>query len=135
VLHRYVNGIEGTLIKTCAQYGVQAGRTKDTGVWVGEDKKIAALGIQLSFGISRHGFALNCTTDLAWFDNIVPCGLPDKTMTSLANETRAFSADDLEPVKVLDVVVQKFGEEFDVEMVPLDRPFHNHLIHKLSLML
>ena len=56
-----------------------------TGVWVGE-RKIAAIGVQISHGVTRHGAALNVTTDLAYFTHIVPCGIADKEVTSLQKE-------------------------------------------------
>lgn len=56
-----------------------------TGVWVGE-RKIAAIGVQISHGVTRHGTALNVTTDLSYFSHIIPCGIADKEMTSLERE-------------------------------------------------
>jgi len=56
-----------------------------TGVWVGE-RKIAAIGVQISHGVTRHGTALNVTTDLAYFSHIIPCGIADKEMTSMERE-------------------------------------------------
>ena len=66
----------------CCMQGKLPGRT---GVWVGE-RKIAAIGVQISHGVSRHGAALNISTDLSYFDSIVPCGLADKEVTSLDQE-------------------------------------------------
>ncbi|KAI9208126.1 uncharacterized protein BJ171DRAFT_405697, partial [Polychytrium aggregatum] len=81
----YVSNIENTLIQTCAKFGINATTTQDTGVWI-QDRKIAAIGIHVKRHITAHGFALNCDTDLRWFDHIVPCGLPDKKITSLSQE-------------------------------------------------
>lgn len=79
----YVRAIEQTLIDTLADYGIAAGRIpKLTGVWVGE-RKIAAIGVHLSRWVTSHGFALNVTTDLSYFQYIVPCGL-SKPVTSMA---------------------------------------------------
>ena len=73
----FVNALEETMIRTCADFGVVAGRSEHTGVWVGS-RKIGAIGIQVSRGVTWHGFALNCTTDLSWFRHIgkacVGCG-------------------------------------------------------------
>ncbi|MBS1859060.1 MAG: lipoyl(octanoyl) transferase LipB [Acidobacteria bacterium] len=79
----YVRAIEQTLIDTLADYRIAAGRIpKLTGVWVGE-RKIAAIGVHLSRWVTSHGFALNVTTDLSYFQYIVPCGL-SKPVTSMA---------------------------------------------------
>jgi len=82
--HRYVRDLEEVLIRVCAAYGLEAGRVPGlTGVWVG-DEKIAAIGVRLSRWVSSHGFALNVDPDLSFFDLIVPCGIRDKGVTSLA---------------------------------------------------
>jgi lipoyl(octanoyl) transferase len=82
--HRYLRDLEEALIRTAAEYGVRAGRVQGlTGVWVG-DAKVGAIGVRLSTGwITSHGFALNVTTDPAEFDAIVPCGIRDRSVTSL----------------------------------------------------
>jgi lipoyl(octanoyl) transferase len=78
----YVRGIEQAIIDTLADYGIEAGRIpKLTGVWVG-DRKIAAIGVHISRWVTSHGFALNVTTDLSYFQYIVPCGLT-KPVTSM----------------------------------------------------
>jgi lipoyl(octanoyl) transferase len=85
----YVRAIERALIATLARYGVEAGTVEGlTGVWVGDDK-IGAIGIHVTRGITTHGFALNVTTDLGAFDGIVPCGIVDRGVTSLARLTGA----------------------------------------------
>ncbi|MGA2116903.1 MAG: lipoyl(octanoyl) transferase LipB [Bryobacteraceae bacterium] len=79
----YVRAVEQTIIDTLADYGIEAGRIpKLTGVWVG-DSKIAAIGVHLSRWVTSHGFALNVSTDLHYFEYIVPCGLT-KPVTSMA---------------------------------------------------
>jgi lipoyl(octanoyl) transferase len=79
----YVRAVEETIILTLADYGIEAGRIpKLTGVWVGE-RKIAAIGVHLSRWVTSHGFALNVSTDLSYFQYIVPCGLT-KPVTSMA---------------------------------------------------
>jgi len=79
----YVRGIEQVIIDTLADYGISAGRIpKLTGVWVGE-RKIAAIGVHISRWVTSHGFALNVSTDLSYFQYIVPCGLT-KPVTSMA---------------------------------------------------
>ena len=83
-LLRYLRLLEETLIVALASYGVAAGRIAGlTGVWVGE-AKIAAIGVKLSAsGVTQHGFALNVATDLRYFQQIIPCGIADKDVTSL----------------------------------------------------
>ncbi len=79
----YVSGLETALIRALAAWGLRGERTEHTGVWVG-DRKIAALGVQVTRGMTAHGLALNCDPDLAWFGHIVPCGLVGKGVGSLA---------------------------------------------------
>ena len=83
-VHRYVSDLEEVLIRTVADYGLDAGRVDGlTGVWVGRDK-LAAIGVRIARWITSHGFAINVTTQLDHFDLIVPCGIPDRGVTSLA---------------------------------------------------
>lgn len=83
-VHRYVRDLEEVMIRVCAGYGVTAGRVKGfSGAWVG-DTKIGAIGVRISRWITSHGFAFNVTTDVAFFDLIVPCGIADRGVTSLA---------------------------------------------------
>lgn len=88
----HVRRVEEALIAVCADLGVTATRVDGrSGVWVlgtgGQPhRKVAAIGIRVSQGVTMHGFALNCDCDLSWFDRIVPCGLRDATVTSLTAE-------------------------------------------------
>lgn len=84
-LHRYVRDLEEVLIRAIAEFGIRGARDPGrTGVWVG-DRKIAAIGVRVSSGwITSHGFALNVSTDLRFFDAIVPCGIRDAGVTSIA---------------------------------------------------
>jgi lipoyl(octanoyl) transferase len=83
-VHRYVRDLEDVMIRTCARYGVSAGRVSGlTGAWVG-NHKIGAIGVRISRWITSHGFALNVNTDLQYFNLIVPCGIADRGVTSLA---------------------------------------------------
>jgi lipoyl(octanoyl) transferase len=87
-IRRYMRDLEEVLIRAVAEYGIAAGRvTGLTGVWVAGERKIAALGVRISRWITSHGFALNVTTHLEDFDFIVPCGITDKAVTSIARET------------------------------------------------
>jgi lipoyl(octanoyl) transferase len=89
----FVRLLEEALIRFCAEYAVHTTRIDGlTGVWTspscsGEEKKIAAIGVHISRAVTSHGFAINITTDLRDFELIVPCGITDKTVTSLENET------------------------------------------------
>jgi lipoyl(octanoyl) transferase len=81
---RYLRNLEGCLIDVLADFGIAASRLDGyTGVWLG-DRKIAAIGVKVSQGITTHGFALNVTTDLSLFSHILACGIPDKGVTSMA---------------------------------------------------
>ena len=86
----HVRRLEDVLIGVCSDFDLQTSRIKGrSGVWVldpNEDRKIAAIGIRVSQGVTMHGFALNCNNDLAWFDRIVPCGLRDAGVTTLTKE-------------------------------------------------
>jgi len=131
----FVRGMEEALIRVCLGFRVRAGRVPGlTGVWVSEgtgnreqgtgieeqglgteglgtkgsvERKIAAIGIHVAKGITTHGFALNVTTDLRDFDLIVPCGIPDHEVTSLALEM-----DRSQDVPELDVVAHQAARQF-----------------------
>jgi lipoyl(octanoyl) transferase len=82
-VHRYVRDIEEVLIRVAADYGVHGTRVDAlTGVWVGREK-LAAIGVRISRWVTSHGFALNVTTELDYFNLIVPCGITDRGVTSL----------------------------------------------------
>jgi len=78
----YIHQLEEAVIRLCSIYGLQASRSEHTGVWVG-DSKICAMGINMQQKIASHGIAINCNTKLKWFSHIIPCGIPDKGVTSL----------------------------------------------------
>ena len=83
-VHRYVRDLEQVMIQTCADFGIAAGRIAGlTGTWVGQ-QKIGAIGVRLSRWVTSHGFAFNVSTDLSAFELIVPCGIRDRGVTSLA---------------------------------------------------
>jgi lipoyl(octanoyl) transferase len=83
-VHRYVRDLEEVMVRTAADFGVTAGRIQGlTGVWVGA-LKLGAIGVRISRWITSHGFAFNVATDLAHFDLIIPCGIRDCGVTSLA---------------------------------------------------
>lgn len=83
----YLRKLEGVLIDTAADLGVEAARDPDnTGVWVGSNK-LGAIGVKITRGITMHGFALNVSTELSMFSGIVPCGIQNRWVTSIENET------------------------------------------------
>ena len=108
----YVNSLEQVLIETLAEYGIEGRRVRGRpGVWAGESK-IAAIGVRVSRGITSHGFALNVDPDLGYFSHIVPCGLPDVTVTSMAREL----GDAPVMARVLNSITAAFGRVFEIEM-------------------
>ncbi len=108
----YVRSLEQTLIEALASFGVVAGRVSGRpGVWAGESK-IAAIGVRVSRGVTSHGFALNVDPDLSYFSHIVPCGLPDITVTSMAEVMSPAP----EMPEVMDAVIDAFGRVFDIAM-------------------
>lgn len=99
----FVRTIEGALIKVCSDFGINAVRIDDrSGVWISDikgDRKIAAIGIRVASGVTMHGFALNVAPDLAAFSQIVPCGIDDAAVTSMAVELkREIEISEISPV-------------------------------------
>ncbi|MGD8307057.1 MAG: lipoyl(octanoyl) transferase LipB [Ignavibacteria bacterium] len=116
--HKYLRALEEVLIATCSEYGLKAGRKeKLTGVWVGE-KKITAIGIKVSRWITMHGFAFNVNTDLNLFNGIVPCGISDKEVTSLKEETGV----EIQISEVKEKVIKNFLEIFSYDELRIIEP-------------
>jgi lipoate-protein ligase B len=109
-LHRYLRDLETVLIEALAALGVAAHREAEyTGVWTAAGK-VAAIGVRVSSGwITSHGFALNVDPDLAMFESIVPCGIPDRGVTSLARELGTVPAPSGVERAVADAFVRTFG--------------------------
>ncbi|TXJ07951.1 MAG: lipoyl(octanoyl) transferase LipB [Aeromicrobium sp.] len=88
----YVRRVEEALIRALAEFGVETGRVDGrSGVWLAAgsgrpERKIAAIGIRVSRGVTMHGFSLNCNVDMGWYDRFVPCGIADAGVTSLSLE-------------------------------------------------
>jgi lipoyl(octanoyl) transferase len=116
-VHRYVRDLEDALIRAVAAFGITAQRMPGlTGAWVADDK-LAAIGVRIARWVTSHGFALNVSTNLAHFDLIVPCGIPDKGVTSLDKLTGG-------PVvmrEVEDAVAAALAEVFDRQLVESER--------------
>jgi lipoyl(octanoyl) transferase len=88
-VRRYVADLEEVMIRTAGEYGIAAGRVPGLiGAWVEATRKVGAIGVRISHWVTSHGFALNVSTDLSAFDLIVPCGIKDKSVTSLSKEAK-----------------------------------------------
>lgn len=117
-IHKYLRFLEEVFIKILADYGLKGERSDgETGVWldVGTPfaRKICALGVRASRWVTMHGFAFNVNTNLGYFDHIIPCGIEDKAVTSLAAELKREV--DMEEVKAK--IQQYFVELFEAELV------------------
>lgn len=116
---KYLRTIEEAVILTLAEYGVSAGRIeKLTGVWIDFEeqknpRKICAIGVRASRWVTMHGFALNINTDLDYFKNIVPCGIADKAVTSLAQELGR----EVNLREVENKLLKYLAELFDLELI------------------
>lgn len=111
-LHWYLRQLEEVLIQVLSVLGLKGDRIAGmTGVWV-EGHKVAAIGIKVSRWIAMHGFALNVCPDLSGFERIVPCGIADKPVGSLAQFLPGIRVED-----VRQIVAAKFAEVFDVQLI------------------
>jgi len=117
-IHKYLRFLEEVIIKTLAEYEITATRSKgETGVWldVGTPfaRKICAMGVRTIRWVTMHGFALNANTNLGYFDNIIPCGIKGKAVTSM--EAELGKKVDLDEVKTK--ILKHFTELFNVEFI------------------
>ncbi|PRY54273.1 lipoyl(octanoyl) transferase [Arcticibacter pallidicorallinus] len=117
-IHLYLRTLEEAVIQTLASYGIPAGRFPGyTGVWLDADnenaRKICAMGVRCSRWVTMHGFAFNVNTDLGYFKNIVPCGIDDKDVTSMARELG--HSLDIEEVKA--VLKGEIAKLFSMEII------------------
>lgn len=125
----YVRLLEEVLIRVTGEVGVRAGRVCGrTGVWTQPagprvpEKKLAAIGVHVSRGITSHGFALNVTTDLRDFSLIVPCGITDRAVTSVEDEADAPMA----MGEAAQAVARNFGRVFGQQVLAVERPEDIH---------
>lgn len=122
-IHRYLRELEEVIIRSCASFDLAAKRIPGlTGVWIEVDKqtlerKIAAMGIRCSRWVTMHGFAFNINTELRRYEAIVPCGISDRAVTSLAAELGR----DIDEEEVQTRVVHHFGEIFAAEIEHLEQ--------------
>ena len=118
-IHKYLRFLEEMIILTLAEYGLKAERSQgETGVWldVGTPfaRKICAMGVRASRWVTMHGFALNVNTDLGYFDNIIPCGIRGKAVTSL-NVELGMGKVDVDEVK--QKLSRHFSELFEAKLI------------------
>jgi lipoyl(octanoyl) transferase len=115
-LHWYLRTLEDALIVALAELGIPAERNPGyTGVWT-HGRKIASIGIHVKQWVTWHGFALNVTTDLAQFDRIIPCGIPEVEMTSVERERGEGTGERELWDQAVDAVMRGFERAFDVEI-------------------
>ena len=111
-LHWYLRKLEEVVIQVLALHDLQGERIDGlTGVWL-EGRKVAAIGIKVSRWITMHGFALNVCPDLSGFDRIVPCGIPDRSVGSMAE-----FIPNINPDLVRQQIITVFSEIFQIEML------------------
>jgi lipoyl(octanoyl) transferase len=117
-IHKYMRLLEQAVINTCEAYGISAGRIPGlTGVWVDYEnektaRKICALGVKTSRWVAMHGLALNVNTDLGYFGNIIPCGIEDKSVTSVSKELGA----EQNMRAAVDTLKKNIVEQFGMEL-------------------
>jgi len=117
-IHKYMRYLEECIIRTIAEYGIKGERSKgETGVWLGVGtpfaRKICALGVRSSRWVTMHGFALNVNTDLGYFDNIIPCGIRGKAVTSMQAEL----GKPIDLQKIKEKILKHFAELFEAKFV------------------
>jgi lipoyl(octanoyl) transferase len=117
-IHKYLRLLEEAVILTLAEYGIKADRSKgETGVWldVGTPfaRKICAMGVRASRWVTMHGLALNVNTDLGYFDLMIPCGIKDKDVTSMALELKQ---DEVDMEKVKNIFSKHFAQLFEAKL-------------------
>ena len=116
---RYLRDLEEVIIRSLAEYSINAGRSEgETGVWIdadikGKERKICAMGVRCSRWVTMHGFALNVNTDLSYFNHIIPCGIQNKKVTSIKEESGKMV--DMEDVKAK--IKKHFSHVFDADII------------------
>lgn len=118
-IHKYLRLLEETIILVLKDYGIEAGRSEgETGVWLGVGtpfpRKICAMGVRASRWVTMHGFALNVNADLGYFDNIIPCGIKGKGVTSLNVE---LGVDYVDEDEIRKKIIKYFSELFEATVV------------------
>tara|TARA_B110000196_G_scaffold204571_1_gene175292 strand:- start:1004 stop:1711 length:708 start_codon:yes stop_codon:yes gene_type:complete len=117
-IHKYLRFLEEVIILTLKDYGLSASRNPGkTGVWLGVEtpfpRKICAMGVRASRWVTMHGFALNANVDLSYFDNIIPCGITNNSVTSLNKE---LGVENVDLIEVKQKVIKNFKILFEAEI-------------------
>lgn len=118
-IHKYLRLLEETIILTLDEYGIKAGRSKgETGVWLDEDnvfkaRKICAMGVRCSRWVTMHGWGFNVNANLDYFNNIIPCGIQDKAVTSLNKEL----GEDVDMAEIKEKLKKHFSSLFECKII------------------
>lgn len=118
-IHKYLRFLEEVIIRTLKEYGIESGRMEGlTGVWLdwntpAKARKICALGVRASRWVTMHGFAFNVNSDLTYFNNIIPCGISDKAVTSMKKEL----GKEVNISEVKTRIKKHFSEVFECELI------------------
>ena len=118
-IHQYMRQLEEVIIRSLAEYGIRGERSEgETGVWIdvgtSKARKICALGVHTSRWVTMHGFALNVNTDLQFFKGIIPCGIHDKSVTSMQEELR----EEVDENQVKTCIIKNFEAVFNASLIP-----------------
>ena len=121
-IHKYLRFLEQAVIETLEEFEIKAGRVEGlTGVWIdplsSNPRKICAMGVRASRWVTMHGLALNVNNDLTYFDNIIPCGITDKAVTSMKKELEA--SPNIEEVQK--ILIEKISGLFEMEIFKSNR--------------
>ena len=117
-IHKYLRFLEEVVIKTLMEFDIKGERSlKETGVWINpkhnDARKICALGVKASRWVTMHGFALNVNNDLSYFDNIIPCGINNKSVTSVSNELRK----SIDKCEIINSLKKNFSNVFSASLI------------------
>ena len=117
-IHKYLRYLEEVVIQTLNEFGIKSGRSPDeTGVWIEPKqisaRKICAMGVKASRWVTMHGFALNVDNDLSYFQNIIPCGISNKSVTSITNEI----ANQVDKYDVKEKIIKNFENIFSAKLI------------------
>ena len=117
-IHKYLRYLEEVVIQTLNEFGIKSERSSDeTGVWIEPKqisaRKICAMGVKASRWVTMHGFALNVDNDLSYFENIIPCGISNKSVTSITNEIE----NQVDKYDVKEKIIKNFENIFSVKLI------------------
>ncbi len=117
-VRKYVSSLEETMIRTCADFGLEASRIEGlNGAWI-HGRKVGAVGVRISRWVTMHGFALNVSTDLSHFDLIVPCGIQNKEVTSISAEL----PEEVSVEQLIEPVARHFAALYEADIAWQDGP-------------